>query len=270
MMIDEYHDLVAYAKLYLLQSYSFTDTLVSDPETFLFFKNTHKTHPAKIHKTPSPTPTNSSAIPKKLLPEPKKEPTQPQLEKKPEPKQNETPKKQKLATADTNSPLFLCKKPEKPQNVVLTDIEKKMHGIKKEPIPTLQCDYPWKSSYPECLVLSFFPKESSENTFLQKMTQTIQERRNIRAKLMQVDAATQSDTYAYCTTDILRAVFIAHNDQEKRTLFLESLPYLEETTSTSALTCRYMLFSVPIYELQFQDTPSQLQKQDLWKTLLMM
>ena len=268
-----YHSLLACVRLHLLQSYSLTDTLTCSKETFEFFKKTHRQAPprkkietpqyqAPVYTQPKPVaPTPKEVVTQKEVKPKESEHKKPQLQNAPQP----------CNLAASPQLLALCKKPLQAEPVVLSDVEKNIRNVKKERIPELQNAYPWQNTYPECLVISFFAKESTEDSFLCKMTRAITDRRGMRSALFQASSEAQAFMHTFATTGILRAIFIAYSNeaQNKVQEWLSELPYLEQNKDTATLLqCRHKLFGLPIFELIFSGEPTQQEKARLWKTLL--
>jgi hypothetical protein len=269
MNTENLHLLLAATRLHILQSYSLQDTVTCCPETYAFFKKTHKAE--AIAKKEEPTQNLSPLY---------KAPTQP-IALKPKVQEKEKQieiveeKKEQDRARLPPSPflLALCQKPKKVTPSVLSDIEKHVPNIKKEEVPNFGRPYPWEKSYPECLVVSFFSKESSEEAFLHKMAQAITARRTMRIQIAAASSDSQAYTHTVATTGILRAVFIASDKSqaEKVHKWRSTMPGMQPNKeNASLLTSQYLLFDTPVYELLFTHEPTTQEKKALWNVLLNM
>lgn len=133
----------------------------------------------------------------------------------------------------------------------------------------------WKKEYPQFAIVSFFPKASQEEQFLQKVGQAIASRLLLSTAFFSMPSSQAAAELAcYSSSGILKTVLFVHDLalQQKAFEWLASFPSLENLDASQhlePLAPKKKLFSTPFYQLSLPSHYEQSAdfKASLWKAL---
>ena len=133
----------------------------------------------------------------------------------------------------------------------------------------------WKKEYPNFALISFFPKGSEEEIFLQKVAQAIASRLSISSAFFTMPTfQTAAELACFSSSGSLKTAVFAYDLslQQKASEWLAYFPSLEPATEhpeAAPLTLKRKLFSTPFYQLALPPHYEQALdfKAALWKAL---